>query len=79
MVVSMKVLRTVPQVFERLGGDQGVAKITQVHWKQAYHWRQINDQIPAPYYVAIQRALKRKGFEASPNCFAMKGLAKRAA
>lgn len=70
----MKVLRTVPQIFDELGGDEGVAKVTRTNWKQPYHWRKINNQIPAPYYEAIRRALKRRRLEPSPHCFAMKAL-----
>lgn len=75
----MKRLRTVSQVFGALGGIDKVAEIADANWKQAWQWRGKSKQFPANTYVALQRALVRRGYQADDTLWPMKGINKRAA
>lgn len=74
----MKRLRTVDQVVDALGGLSEVCKITDANLKQAWHWHGRAGQFPANTYVALQRALRRRGYEAPARLWNMKGLDKAA-
>jgi UDP-N-acetyl-D-mannosaminuronic acid transferase (WecB/TagA/CpsF family) len=75
---AMKRLRTKQQVVAVLGGLDGVCQITEANLKQAWHWIGRAEQFPANTYVAMQRALNRRGYEAPARLWNMKGLDKAA-
>jgi hypothetical protein len=71
----MKRLRTVDQVVEVLGGLDGICELGFAdNTKQAWHWVGRAQQFPANTYVAMTRALRRRGYEAPARLWAMKGL-----
>jgi hypothetical protein len=69
----MKNLRTAKEVVEALGIER-VCELTDANAKQAWHWYGRAEQFPANTYVALQKALKRRGFRAPDALWAMKGV-----
>ena len=74
----MKYLRTTEQVIDALGGPEKLCEVTEANPKQAWHWYGRADQFPCNTYVAITRALRRRGYRAPDHLWPMKGI-KRAA
>jgi hypothetical protein len=70
----MKRLRTVDQVVDALGGLSAVCELTDANLKQAWHWVGRAGQFPANTYVAMTRALNRRGYEAPARLWSMKGV-----
>jgi hypothetical protein len=74
----MKRLRTADQVVEVLGGLQAVCELTGANSKQAWHWTGRAGMFPANTYVAMTRALNRRGYEAPARLWNMKGIERAA-
>lgn len=74
----MRKIRTPQQVIEALGGLDAVCELTEANAKQVWHWYGRAGQFPANTYVAMTRALRRRGYVAPVSLWPMKGL-KRAA
>lgn len=73
----MKYLRTTADVVEALGLET-LCALTEANPKQVWHWYGRAGLFPANTYVAITRALRRRGCVAPATLWPMKGL-KRAA
>lgn len=67
----MKRLRNADQVIARLGGLNRVAEITATDLKSAYNWPRFG-QFPASTYVAMMRALNRRGYTAPASLWGMR-------
>ena len=67
----LKALRTVPAIFDALGGTHGIVEITGFQYRTVLNWRQLYDRIPAKTYLLLQGRLKRDGYIADPKCFGM--------
>lgn len=66
-----KALRSVPEVFEALGGAEGIAQITSMNYRTVLNWRQLYDRLPAKTYLLLQGRLKRRGYIGDPGLWGM--------
>lgn len=67
----MKKLTTTVDIIEALGGNKAVAAILGADPKAVSNWRYFGI-FPANTYVALKRALKKAGYSAPDELWAMK-------
>jgi hypothetical protein len=73
-------LRTAQAVVNALGGLDAVCKLLNATKKQVWNWvGRKGAKFPAHTYVAMQRALKRRGASAPARLWAMTGVEKKRA
>jgi hypothetical protein len=65
-------LGSVEEVFRALGDDV-VKDVTEANDKQIWNWKGRFGRFPAWTYVALQRALNRRGYEAPARLWNMRG------
>ncbi len=68
----MKVIKTVSEVIDLLGGNQGVATLADTTHKAVSMWRAL-DKFPANTYLVITRRLRQLGYTAPDSLWPMRG------
>lgn len=68
------ILQTADEVFDALGGTQGVSEITGTKLNAVGNWKIIKS-FPATYFVVMNRALEARGKKAPPSLWRQKALA----
>ena len=67
----MREIKTVAEVLDLLGGNQGVALLTHATHKAVSNWRQAK-KFPANSYLIINERLRQLGYTAPTTLWAMR-------
>jgi hypothetical protein len=69
--MNLEILETADQVFDALGGNQGVAELTESKPSRVSNWR-ICGSFPANFYVLMTDALRSRGKTAPASLWRMR-------
>ena len=68
---KLKRLDSVEAVFNILGGTYGVCDVTDVPYRVGLNWKNLYNRFPARTYVAIQDALRARGYIGADRLWGM--------